>query len=112
MRRAWLFLLLTSCSKGPQADLQYISQARSLAAEWALINQLAAEGKLTGTYVAAMHQSLREQVETTAKALTEPDSPYALEIRAIAAAPDNTPPQHLRAASDRLKAIEDKLESA
>ena len=112
MRRAWLFLLLTSCSRGPQADLQYISQARSLAAEWALINQLASQGQLTDAYVSAMHQSLRKQVETTAKALTEPDSPYAHEIRGIGSAPDDTPPQQLRAASDRLKAIEDKLESA
>jgi hypothetical protein len=112
MRRVLLILLLAGCSKGPKADLQYISQARSLAAEWALINQLASEGKLTDAYVAAMHQSLREQVQTTAKALTQPDSPYAREIRGIAAAPDDAPPQQLRAASDRLKAIEDKLESA
>ena len=112
MRRVWLFLLLASCSRGQQADLQYISQARSLAAEWALINQLSSDGKLTDAYVAAMHRSLREQVQTTAKALTEPDSPYAREIRAIATAPDNAPPQQLRAASERLKAIEDHLESA
>jgi hypothetical protein len=112
MRRVLLILLLAGCSKEPQADLQYISQARSLAAEWALINQLAAKGQLTNAYVAAMRKSLREQVQTTAKALTEPDSAYAREIRQIAAAPDDAAPQELRAASDGLKEVEDKLESA
>ena len=47
-RRLLLLLLLTAgCSKGPQADLPYISEARSLAAEWALVNEQAAQGKLT-----------------------------------------------------------------
>jgi Tfp pilus assembly protein PilP len=114
MRRCLLLclLMLAACSKGPQADLQYISKARSLAAEWALVNELAAEGKVTAAYVAAMHKSLRQQVQTTAKALTMPDDPYAQEIRAVAGMPDDASPQQLRASSDKLKAIEDSLESA
>ena len=114
MRRRLLLclLMLGACSKGPQADLQYVSEARSLAAEWALVNALAAKGELTDTYVSAMHQSLREQVRTAQKALTVPDAPYAREMRAIAALPDDAPPQQLRAYSDKLKAIEDSLESA
>jgi hypothetical protein len=43
-----LLLLLGGCSKGPQADLPAISAARSLAAEWALVNEQASEGHLTG----------------------------------------------------------------
>ena len=44
-------LFLAGCSKGPEADLQYIERARSLAAEWAMVNEQAAKGRLTGTYV-------------------------------------------------------------
>ena len=50
-------LLLAACSKGPEADLQYIKQARSLAAEWALVNEQAEQGKLTAPYVASMRKS-------------------------------------------------------
>lgn len=114
MRRALLLSLsvLAACSKGPQADLQYISKTRSLAAEWALINELDAKGQLTNAYVSAMHQSLREQAQTAAKAVTEPNAPYAQDMKAIAAMPDDAPPQQLRAYSDKLKAVEDSLESA
>ena len=48
MRRALLLLLLLAgCSNGPEADLQYIKQARSAGAEWALVNEQASQGKLT-----------------------------------------------------------------
>ena len=102
---------LAACSKGPQADLQYISAARSLSAEWALVNEQAAQGKLTGAYVAAMRTSLREQVQAKAKALTQPDSDYGREIQAIVAEPVGARPAALRAHSDKLKKIEDALES-
>lgn len=114
MRRSWLLLLMlvAGCSKGPQADLQYIAEARSLAAEWALVNAQAAQGKLTDAYIAAMHQSLREQAEAASKALTQPQSDYGREMQALAAEPDNATPQALRAHSDHLKHIEDGFESA
>ena len=57
MRCVWLLaLILASCSKGPDADLQYIKQARSLGAEWALVNEQAAEGKVTKIYASSMHE--------------------------------------------------------
>jgi len=114
MRASLLLLLplLAACAKGPQADLQYIAEARSLAAEWALVNQQAAQGKLTDAYVTAMRTSLQQQANTAAKALTQPDSDYAREMRAIAAEPLDAAPDELRAHSDRLKTIEDQLESA
>ncbi len=114
MRSVLLLCLsvLAACSKGPQADLEYISKARSLAAEWALINELDAKGQLTHAYVSAMHKSLREQAQTAADALTEPNAAYAKDMEAIAAMPDDASPQKLRAYSDRLKTVEDSLESA
>lgn len=107
----WLALLVAACAKGPQADLPYISQARSLAAEWALVNEQANRGKLTATYTRTMREDLREQLQTAAKSLTQPDSRYGAEIRAILAQPNDAAPEELRAHASKLKQIEDILES-
>jgi hypothetical protein len=107
-----LLLLLAGCSKGPQADLPAISAARSLGAEWALVNQEASRGRLTEVYVKTMRQQLREQLQTNASSLTQPDTPYAAEIQALLAEPEDAAPEELRAHSDKLKQIEDGLESA
>jgi hypothetical protein len=114
MARKLLLLLLglASCSKGPDADLQYIGDARSLAAEWALVNEQAGEGKLNRTYVGTMHQWIREQIETDSSSLTQPNSDYAREIAALLKQPDDASPDALRSHADKLKHIEDSLESA
>jgi hypothetical protein len=106
------FLFAGACSKGPDADLASIGEARSLTAEWALVNEKAAAGHLTTTYVDAMHKQLREQLQSTASALTVPDSRYGREIQTILAEPDGASPQELRGHVDRLKQIENSLESA
>ena len=106
------FLFAAGCSKGPEADLQYIKQARSLGAEWALVNEQASQGKLTDTYVASMHQSLRQQLQTASISLTKPDTRYAVEIHALLQQPDDAAPEELQSHSDKLKQIEDSLESA
>ena len=113
MRWSLLFLLLlAACSKGPQADLPTISQARSLAAEWALVNEQASEGKLTHTYVETMRKELRQELETSGKALTQPRSAYAQEIDALLKQPGDASPAELREHASKLKTIEDALESA
>jgi hypothetical protein len=107
-----LALLMAGCSRGPDADLQYIKQARSAGAEWALVNEQASQGKLTRTYVSSMHEWLREQLQSASRSLTSPDSLYGQEIRALQRQPDDAAPEELRAHSDKLKQIEDGLESA
>jgi hypothetical protein len=107
-----LLFLLAACSKGGEADLPSISKARSLGAEWALVNEQAAKGKLTGAYVRTMRSSFREQLQTTLFALSQPDSPYGEEIRALLAQPEDAAPEELRVHSSKLKQIEDTLESA
>ena len=107
-----LLLLLGACSKGPEADLQYISQARSLGAEWALVNEQAGKDQVTPTYARSMHQWLRSSLQTASSALTQSDSRYGAEIRTLLAEPDDAAPAELRAHADRLKQIEDSLESA
>jgi hypothetical protein len=113
MRKPLLLLaLLMGCSKGPEADLPAISEARSLAAEWALVNEQAAQGRVTATYTRTMRESVRVQLQTAAKSLRQPDSRYGLEIGALLMQPDDAPPEKVRAHADRLKNIEDQLESA
>jgi hypothetical protein len=107
-----LLLLIAACSKGPEADLQYISSARSLAAEWALVNEQAREGHLTSAYIKTMRESVREELQTNAKSLTQPQSDYGSEIAAVLREPDDAPPAVLRAHASKLKKIEDSLESA
>ncbi|NUQ18818.1 MAG: hypothetical protein HOP95_10285 [Sphingomonas sp.] len=106
-----LLLLLAGCSKGPQADLQYISSARSLAAEWALVNEQASHGRLTDAYLKTMRENVRQQLQTNAKSLTQPKSDYASEIAALLREPDDAPPAALRAHASKLKQVEDSLES-
>ena len=107
-----LALLLGGCSKGAEADLQYIKQARSASAEWALVNAQASEGKVTRTYVSSMHKWLREAIRSAATGITQPHSPYGAEIQRILELPDDAAPARLRAGSEKLKHIEDNLESA
>ena len=113
MRCVWLLaLILASCSKGPDADLQYIKQARSLGAEWALVNEQAAEGKVTKIYASSMHEWLREQLQSASSSLNQSDSRYGIEIQALLHQPDDAAPEELRAHAKKLKQIEDQLESA
>ena len=107
-----LTLALGACSNGPEADLQYIGQARSAAAEWALVNEQSSEGRLTPAYVKSMHEWLRDEIRSASSSLTQPDSGYAEEIHALLAEPDDAAPEELRARADKLKQIEDDLESA
>ena len=112
MRSCLLFaLLLAACSKGPEADLATIGEARSLGAEWALVNEQAAKGQVTATYVRSMRKQVREQLQTAFDALTNPDSRYGRQIHALLAEPDNVPPEELRFHAAQLKSVEDSLES-
>jgi hypothetical protein len=104
--------LLAACSSGSSDDLQYVKQARSLGAEWALVNEQAGQDKLTPTYVGSMHVWLRRQLQASLTSLTQPRSRYGEEIEALTHEPDNAPPEKLRAHVEKLKAIEDQLESA
>jgi hypothetical protein len=113
MARKLLFLVLAlaSCSKGSEADLPYISGARSLAAEWAMVNEQASQGHLTAAYVKTMRKALRQQLQSNFQSLTEPQSGYAQEIAALLKKSDDAPPAELRAHANKLKQIEDSLES-
>ena len=114
MRRSVAALaLLSSCSSAPpQSDLQYIKQARSIAAEWALVNQHAGEGRVTAIYADSMHRWLNDGLRTATMSLSAPNSRYGGEMKALLAEPSDAPPGQLRAHAEALKQIEDQLESA
>jgi len=105
-------LLVAACSKGPDADLPAIGEARSLAAEWALVNEQAAAGHVTPTYARTMRAKLREQLQTSLGSLTQPKSEYGNEVRSLLAASGDASPEQLRSHTRALKRIEDSLESA
>jgi hypothetical protein len=105
-------LLLAGCGQGPAADLQYIKQARTLAAEWALVNEQARAGSVTETYVRSMHYWLTDGLRTAQSSLSQPDSPYGNEMRSLLAEPADAAPAALRAHAEALKQIEADLESA
>lgn len=111
----WILLLglmLGACSKGAESDLPSIGEARSLGAEWALVNELHAHGHLSAVYTKSMRGRLKEQLQTNLQSLSQPQSNYAAEIRALVNAPDDASPSDLRAHARALKRIEESLESA
>jgi len=113
MRLALLLALFVSaCSSGARADLASVAAARSLSAEWALVNEQGAKGKLTTAYVETMRRSVREQLKATASSLRQPNSPYGREIDALLLLPEGAPAADLRAHAHKLKQIEQSLESA
>lgn len=106
-------LLIAACSRGgPAADLPSIAAARSLGAEWALVNELAGEGRLTRIYTKTMRANLREQLKSVSHSLSEPNSAYGAEVRALLAQPDDASPAALREHVEKLKRIEEQIESA
>ena len=107
-----LLLMLAACSKGAAADLASIGEARSLIAEWAMVNEQSSAGRINATYVNSRHAQLREQLQTATSSLKQPNSAYGAEMRAALKLSDDAAPEALRAHSDALKQIEDELESA
>ncbi|HZC37671.1 MAG TPA: hypothetical protein VE221_03225 [Sphingomicrobium sp.] len=106
-----LVLLIGGCAKGAEADLPAIGEARSLAAEWALVNEQAARGNLTDVYVQTMRRQLRQQLQSAKSSLSRPDARYGRDMQALLAEPDDAAPGALRAYAANLRAIEDSLES-
>jgi hypothetical protein len=105
-------LALAGCAQGAQQDLPSIKEARSLAAEWALVNEQAANGRLNSIYVDSMRSSVREQLLSLSQGFTQQDAPYVGIVGDLLSQPDDAPALQLRARAEALKTIEDSLESA
>jgi hypothetical protein len=103
--------LLAACAQGAKKDLPYVKQARSAAAEWALVNEQAGKGKLTDDYVTAMRSAARDELTTAQSSISDPASEQAAIVKAMLAIPDDAAPARLRSQVEALKQIEDRLES-
>lgn len=102
--------LLASCSSRPTDYLPDVKDLRSAAAEWALVNRQAAQGKLTRAYLSGMHEAVRREVSSAARALDRPGAPARERARALRALPDDASPDLLLAHARALKRIESVLE--
>ena len=109
-RRMVILLLLTGCSKGPDADFNISARrVRSARSGRSSMSNLAEEAyRHLHRYDA---QELRDQLQTASKALSAPDFAYGVEIEALLSEPDDATPGELRAHVDRLKQIKDSLDS-
>jgi len=106
--------LLLAAASPPSAsrDLPAIRSARSIVAEWALVNRTAAEGRVTQTYVRVMRTQARRQLEAQFEALSDPGSAAGRLIADCLRLPGDAPYPLLEARSRRLRAIGAQVEAA
>ena len=107
-----VFAAFRRSAERPEVRIEKRPALRNRQGMWALINEQAAQGKLSRTYVESMHQWVRGQLETSLSSLTRPNSEYGIAMKALLVEPADAQPQALRAHADKLKQIEDGLESA
>ena len=100
---------LVACSSQSDKKLEAVKSARSVMAEWALVEQQAAHGRAQATDVDQMRQLARDELKTDAKSLSQsPDAAAVLE-RLRSGSPDA---QTLKDADEALAPLEDSLEAA
>ena len=103
--------LFAGCSSETE-QLAAVKRLRSATAEWALVNREAVRQHLPAVYVNGMRHAAREQIQTAAASLRDPNSEAAREADAVQALPDDAPSDLLSRHAAALKAIESQLESA
>jgi hypothetical protein len=101
-------LLLAACDPAP-SQLTTVKEARSAAAEWAKVNELAAQHKVTATYAATMRDEARSQLAKAAAALPSSQSGEAQIIDRLLALPADAPATALAEHAAKLKQVEDRL---
>jgi hypothetical protein len=102
-------LALAACASQSDKQLIAVKSARSVIAEWALVEQQAAKGRAQTTYIEQMRQMARDELKTDATALSQRPGAAALLERLRTGSPDA---QTLNSAGDALKPLEDSLEAA
>ena len=110
MRRASAVLLaplalLAACSSQQDKELAAVKSAHSVTAEWAMIERLAAEGKVTRLYAGEMRDEARGELKSQRKLLR---GPAAEAVDAAQRAPSAAT---LAAAAQQLDAAEKQLEA-
>src|SRR4051812_18046567 len=88
---------VAACSSGPSADLPVVKNIRSTAAEWALVNRQAGEGRLTNPYVAGARELAQKNIKEQASTLSNPASAAAREAAELLDLPPHAPPDAISA---------------
>ena len=109
MKRIALIVLTLAACDAASNELPAVEQARSVAAEWASINELEAKGRVPATYAAEMRRDARSDLETLAAKFADPRSSEARIVGELLALPEDAPPAEFTDRAERLKAIEDRL---
>jgi len=105
-----MMLLVAAAPATDRKDLPAIKAARSVIAEWALVNQIST--RLQASYVDGMRKAARKQLGANLKSLSRPTSPAALVIQRCLRLPAAAPFPVLQGCAQRLRAIEVQLETA
>ncbi|MDB5680675.1 MAG: hypothetical protein JWO16_480 [Sphingomonas bacterium] len=87
-----------------------VKTARSLVAEWALVNREAARGRVTRHYADKMRENARSQLTDLRKSAENPAAPGVAEIDRAILLPANADAQMLDTIVGRLSHIETQLE--
>lgn len=103
-------LILAGCSSQKDKELEAVKGARSVAAEWAAMERLAADGKLTPVYASVFRDMAKDQLRSARTSLRPPNLPATRTIDGIQAAPAPSA-QGLEAAGRALEQAEGPLEA-
>lgn len=106
-----LLPLLAACSQN-NAELAIAKQLRSVAAEWAFVNQEAVRQNLPKPYVSGMRKAAQAQIKEAAQSIDDPASELGRLAATLQRLPPDAPSELLWRQAAALKAIEDRLESA
>jgi hypothetical protein len=113
MRARVVLILLAALSAGcaSQSDheLEALKSARSVLAEWALVEEQAHRGQAPATYVEQMRQLARDQLKTAESELTREPQAAALVEELRSGSPGAA---DLKRANTALEPLEKQLESS
>lgn len=93
-------------------DVLTIKAARSVVAEWALVNRTAARGSPSGHYTEQMRREARRQLASDLKAMSNPDSPASRVMARLLALNPAADPRLLADGAAALARIEKQLEDS
>jgi hypothetical protein len=105
-------IALLLCGASPadsERDRPAIKAARSIVAEWALINRAAAEHRVTRLYAVQMRDEARSQLADQLHVMANPRSPASAEIARLLAIPPASDAAVLERGVERLLQIEKRL---
>jgi len=110
-RNALLFITfaLTACASQADKQLKAVKSARSVLAEWALVEDQAAGGRAQAIYTDQMRELARDELKTDASELAQqPDAAHLLQ-QLRSGSPDATA---LKQADSALAPLEKRLEAS